>query len=254
MRATCRSSVTHNGEPPRAWRGGVGTTTPKRVGAGYCFFFRWEFGVAETNASPAWAQAQPETPHPLPRFGPPPLPPGPRNQGRRNGTRDAKTHRGHRTRGKRSGAPEQRLLPRRVARVAELLQHEAGSARHSREEIDAASQSISGARPAALRLRSNTGAKAGPARVSARVMHVRIRRLRSPPCCTPVPPHPSALRHVRRWAPQTESAAAAALRPHHQNEAISSNSIVHMASVPTAMNTDCGDVGSCSSSDMTRTL
>jgi len=40
----------------------------------------------------------------------------------------------------------------------------------------------------------------------------------------------------------------------HQNEAISSNKVVHMASVPTAMNSDCGVVGSCSSSDMTEAL
>ena len=40
----------------------------------------------------------------------------------------------------------------------------------------------------------------------------------------------------------------------HQNDAINSNRVVHMASVPTAMNSDCGVVGSCSSSDMTETL
>ena len=39
--------------------------------------------------------------------------------------------------------------------------------------------------------------------------------------------------------------------PHHQNEAMSSSSVVHMASVPTAINSDCGVVGSCSLSDIT---
>ena len=41
---------------------------------------------------------------------------------------------------------------------------------------------------------------------------------------------------------------------HHQNEAISSNKVAHMASVPAAINSDCGVVGSCSSSDMTEAL
>jgi hypothetical protein len=43
-------------------------------------------------------------------------------------------------------------------------------------------------------------------------------------------------------------------RDHHQNDAISSNRVVHMASVPAAINSDCGVVGSCSSSDMTEAL
>ena len=39
--------------------------------------------------------------------------------------------------------------------------------------------------------------------------------------------------------------------PHHQNEAMSSSSVVHITSVPTAINSDCGVVGSCSLSDIT---
>ena len=40
----------------------------------------------------------------------------------------------------------------------------------------------------------------------------------------------------------------------YQNEAISKSSAVHMASVPTAINSDCGVLGSCSLFDMTRAL
>jgi hypothetical protein len=40
----------------------------------------------------------------------------------------------------------------------------------------------------------------------------------------------------------------------HQNEAINSSRVVHMTSVPAAMNSDCGVVGSCSSSDITEAL
>ena len=43
-------------------------------------------------------------------------------------------------------------------------------------------------------------------------------------------------------------------RHHHQKEAMSSKSVVHIASVPTAMTSACGVVGSSSSSDMTDAL
>jgi hypothetical protein len=42
-------------------------------------------------------------------------------------------------------------------------------------------------------------------------------------------------------------------RGDHQNEAISSNRVVHMASVAAAMHSDCGVVGSSSSSDIPET-
>jgi len=40
--------------------------------------------------------------------------------------------------------------------------------------------------------------------------------------------------------------------PHHQKDAMRSSSVVHMASVPSAMTSDCGVVGSCGLSDITR--
>ena len=46
----------------------------------------------------------------------------------------------------------------------------------------------------------------------------------------------------------------AGLSLNYQNEAISKSSAVHMASVPTAINSDCCVLGSCSLFDMTRAL
>jgi hypothetical protein len=40
----------------------------------------------------------------------------------------------------------------------------------------------------------------------------------------------------------------------HQNEAMSNNKVAHVASVPAAMKSACGLVGSSSSSDMAKSL
>jgi len=149
---------------------------------------------------------------------------------------------------------EQRAARSRVPQVAELLQHGGCDPTGSRREQayvpsgQKARARVAG-RAVMARTRDAKEDQAGWAwgQRAFGCDDAALAAKRQRQCRSIRQPQPFTQVRTAHWG-------AAATAPHHQNEAISSNSVVHMASVPTAMNTDCDEVGSCSSSDITHAL
>ena len=81
----------------------------------------------------------------------------------------------------------------------------------------------------------------------------RCPRPRGPSGEVPLAPHAQAVMARHRSMPGLLRTGADGRRD-HQNEAMSNNKVAHVASVPAAMKSACGLVGSSSSSDMANSL